>query len=124
MESRRRHFRNPEGLARRILTPAERDRVQSRPPAGRPELLLHYWTAKEACLKAIGTGLSRAPRTLQIDFTNKTEAAWNAGPGADSWRISFFSPAPGFLAAVAGRNPGLRPALLEFPLDLPAAMVV
>lgn len=124
VELRRRRLHNFEGLIRRILTPAECAQVQSCPPARRRERLLHYWTAKEACLKAIGTGLARAPKTLQINFLNKAEAACCSGPGADVWRLSYFSPAPGFLAAIAGRTPCRRLTLLEFPLDLPAAVVV
>jgi phosphopantetheinyl transferase len=38
-------------------------------PAGSPDRarrLLEIWTAKEALLKAIGTGMSLAPRTIHV----------------------------------------------------------
>ena len=48
--------------------PAE---ISSLPPkeADRAIALLDIWTAKEALLKAVGTGLTTAPEKLRIDFT-------------------------------------------------------
>ncbi len=124
VESRRRRLRNFEGLARRILTPAERRAVQSGPPAGHPALFLHYWTAKEACLKAIGTGLARPPRTLHINIINRTNAVCRPADATGDWRIKFFEPAPGFLAAIAARPPEFRLTVRNFSLDIRAAMAL
>jgi len=55
-------------LARRCLSPAELnwlDRAADAPD--RRERFLRLWTAKEAYLKAIGTGLGTDPHTVTID---------------------------------------------------------
>lgn len=124
VESRRRRLRNFEGLVRRILTPAERQAVQAKPPAGRPALFLHYWTAKEACLKAIGTGLARPPRTLHINMLNKTDAVCRPEDATGDWRVKFFTPAPGYLAAVAAKPPEIRLTVRDFSLDFRGALLV
>lgn len=124
VESRRRRLRNFEGLIRRNLTPAEQQAVQSRPPAGRQALFLHYWTAKEACLKAIGTGLARPPKTLHVNIINQADAVCRPADATGDWRIKFFAPAPGFLAAVAARLPEFRLKVRNFSLDLRAAMAL
>ncbi|CAH1687796.1 4'-phosphopantetheinyl transferase [Hyphomicrobiales bacterium] len=45
-------------LAREWFSPAEAAAIAEAPPASRDVLFLRYWTAKEAVLKAAGTGLS------------------------------------------------------------------
>lgn len=50
-----------------VLHPAERAALAAA-GAGAHELLLRYWTAKEAYLKALGTGLTREPTEIEIQF--------------------------------------------------------
>jgi len=50
---------NVNRLIARILTPDERAAVHALEPSARLEAFLCYWRRKEACLKAIGGGLSR-----------------------------------------------------------------
>lgn len=48
------------------LTPAERRRLERTPAAQRRGVFLHYWTGKEAALKALGTGLDVHPRAVDL----------------------------------------------------------
>ncbi len=51
-------------LAERHFAPAEIDTLRATPTDQRDHAFLRGWTRKEACLKAIGSGLSIAPQTF------------------------------------------------------------
>ncbi len=51
--------RDLDRLIARVLTPDERAAVEALEPNARLEAFLRYWRRKEACLKAVGGGLSR-----------------------------------------------------------------
>lgn len=51
--------RELDRLVARVLTPDERAAVDALEPDARLEAFLCYWRRKEACLKAVGGGLSR-----------------------------------------------------------------
>lgn len=55
-----------DGLAREILAPLELEAWRALSPSSRQAALTRAWTRKEATLKAIGTGLRIAPRTIVI----------------------------------------------------------
>ena len=68
-------------LAARVLNPAEYERFRAASPEERLHVFLAQWTAKEAQLKARGTGITRAMRTVT------TPSGWStvevdAGAGA------------------------------------------
>lgn len=52
-------------LAKRHFTPGEFEQWEQVSVAGRARVFLQGWTRKEACLKALGVGLSAQPRRLQ-----------------------------------------------------------
>jgi phosphopantetheinyl transferase len=54
-------------LRRRLCTPLEKARAEALDPLARRRYLARLWTAKEAVLKAHGTGLATDPRTLTVD---------------------------------------------------------
>jgi 4'-phosphopantetheinyl transferase len=61
-----RPFAAPHAVARRVFVGPELDRVL---PVGDAEgwrRFYRHWTAKEAVLKLLGTGLSRDPRTIRV----------------------------------------------------------
>ena len=51
---------------RRILSAAELSRIEQSPPSDRARLVLASWVRKEACLKALGLGLSMPPDQLDV----------------------------------------------------------
>ena len=50
------------------LDDKERERIDRTPLVLQDNLLLGYWTQKEACLKAIGVGLSVSPTLLHVEY--------------------------------------------------------
>ncbi|MDQ2106326.1 4'-phosphopantetheinyl transferase family protein, partial [Azospirillum isscasi] len=105
------------GIAERFFAPEERAAFAALPGALRDEAFLNGWTRKEAFIKATGQGLStpldrfavelapgRPARLLSLD------GALEAGNAAD-WSLFDLRPAPGTVAALAGRGGGWRPAL-------------
>lgn len=57
-----------ESIAGNILTPLERRQLRAMEPGQRCEALLFAWTRKEACVKAIGTGLYIPPDSFATGF--------------------------------------------------------
>ena len=58
--------RRLEALATRVLTPEEYTRFRAASPEERLRAFLRDWTAKEAFLKAIGTGITRPMRSVVV----------------------------------------------------------
>ncbi|MEZ5661117.1 MAG: 4'-phosphopantetheinyl transferase superfamily protein [Burkholderiaceae bacterium] len=52
---------------RRAFSSAELERLANTPPARRATCLARLWTRKEAYLKAVGAGMSRAPERIRVD---------------------------------------------------------
>jgi 4'-phosphopantetheinyl transferase len=55
-----------DALARRHFTPSELEQWERAPAASRERVFLQGWTRKEACLKAVGVGLSAQPRRIEV----------------------------------------------------------
>ncbi|MFM7075989.1 MAG: 4'-phosphopantetheinyl transferase superfamily protein, partial [Planctomycetaceae bacterium] len=79
--------------------------LASLPAAEMPAAFYRLWTAKEACLKCLGTGIGSDAVTL-------ADVACDLGPdgaiervfcavGQVSWRVRHLEPCPGHVAAVA-----------------------
>lgn len=67
-----------DALAERCFTADERKELEAA-DVRRAEWFLHGWTRKEACLKAIGCGLSLEPATFEtglVPDTSEVELAW------------------------------------------------
>jgi 4'-phosphopantetheinyl transferase len=126
------------GLADRVLSPAEHATLSALPDQVRPALFFRYWTLKEAYLKARGCGISMPLDKCAFEFSPNGIRAWFDAPLDDDstkWQFVQWSPREGHLLAVAlhrGRAaayrivrhalpPGLSPAAaLALPLT-PAA---
>jgi len=62
-------------LARANYTSVEQAELNACPPALRDRLFLSGWTRKEACLKAVGSGLSIAPSTFECGLAPRRAMA-------------------------------------------------
>lgn len=60
-----------QAIADGCLSAEESLLLAQAPAAERPRTLLRFWTHKEACLKAIGCGLSIPPQNLTVTFTDR-----------------------------------------------------
>lgn len=79
-------------LARRCLSAAELAWLDSASDgSSRQQRFLRLWTAKEAYLKAIGTGLGVDPRSITIDCTAPVPRL--VGPDGSRWRFHSATPA-------------------------------
>lgn len=97
-----RDFRDVDGLARQCLTPAELVAFDATPEAGRVLAFLRAWTRKEACLKALGTGLQIAPATVETGLDAAERRVEIEMPeGRCALRVRTLVPMPGWIAAVA-----------------------
>jgi 4'-phosphopantetheinyl transferase len=96
-------------LARRFFTPVEADAVAHAEGADRQRVFLHLWTAKEAVLKATGSGLRMPVREVEVDpDPDEGPRVLNLGGDTDAaaaWTL-LRQEVPGeWLATVAYRGP-------------------
>jgi len=93
----------------------EAARIDAHPPGARLESFLAYWTCKEAYLKGIGTGLSRDPRSIEIELLpdghSTIRDSVTGGQGLP-WSVRLLDAGPGWIAAVA--IPGPEPSLMVY----------
>ncbi len=80
--------RNLLGIARRLFSPGEMARLLAASEVERPALFIRFWTALEASVKLDGGGLFQPVR--------------HGGPPPE---IIHFAPQPGYVAALASREP-------------------
>src|SRR4029077_4024137 len=88
-----------------MLGPRERKRFEALPEDAREGALLAAWTRKEAVLKAVGTGVSGALRSIEVLPDATAEAGDRpvvhpADPSA-TWSLRALSMLPGFYGAIA-----------------------
>lgn len=94
-----------EQIARRFFHPAEVDQVLTTSLATRNEAFFRCWTAKEAVLKGIGTGILGSLSSFEVPVSEHP-AAWIETPTAPletpsrCW-LQQLSPCAGYKAAVA-----------------------
>ena len=104
-----REMQDASALARHNFTADEQvELAQSADDTARSWLFLQGWTRKEACLKAIGSGLSVAPHTFHAGLAAQDREVLLALPGtAQPARVQLHTVALGNdrLAAVAWRQP-------------------
>lgn len=103
--------RNPQvmELARRFFHPDEAAALAALAPRARKRAFLAVWCAKEAVLKAAGTGLSFG--LARLAFEPAGDGDWRLtgmdpelGP-AGAWQLAGFRAAPDYRGALAWRGP-------------------
>lgn len=95
-----------EALAARFFSREEATEVLSLPREKRREGFFNAWTRKEAYIKAIGDGLACPLHSFAVTLRPGLPAAmrWIDGDDARLWCLRGFSPATGYVAAVATRS--------------------
>jgi 4'-phosphopantetheinyl transferase len=98
-----RHIGHLEQIARRFFHPAEVDAVLAAAPDA---AFLRCWTAKEAVLKAYGTGIAGSLDAFQVPLADSFEGWIDLSgmqkfqQGSQCW-LQRFTPCNGYVAAVA-----------------------
>jgi 4'-phosphopantetheinyl transferase len=96
------HF---EEIASRFFSPGESEMLMATSAASRIEMFFACWTRKEAFLKARGEGISeslaKVEVTLSLSEEPKILRIAGESPIQTKWQLRSFSPAPGYLAALA-----------------------
>lgn len=103
----------PNAEADRIVdrfgTPEECEAYWRLPTAERPLAFHRWWTAKEAWLKAVGTGLLAPLGTCSVSFSATAPLRLLAVGGnpamARRWTLETLNPAPGFVASLVVEGP-------------------
>lgn len=90
-------------LARRFFTTSEADEVRLRPEAVQSQAFLLFWSAKEACLKAHGTGVIGGLQSFEFSLAGETIALKKAPALLEgrNWQIRRIAVAEGYLATLA-----------------------
>ena len=91
-----------DGLARQCLTLHERHELEALAPDDRSLAFLRRWTRKEACLKALGTGLHIEPSTFAVSAAEGEQEVCVFTISGPQWlRVIDVDVAPGWVAALA-----------------------
>ena len=92
-------------LGKDFFTPREAAVLEALPEAQRLEAFYNCWTRKEAYLKAVGAGLAFGLDSCEVSLApGEPPALFRIEDGrqeAMGWTLQSFSPAPGYVAAIA-----------------------
>jgi 4'-phosphopantetheinyl transferase len=103
-----RPMQNMERLVERYFGDAEIAQWRQLPQDARPLGFFHGWTRKEAWLKAVGSGLSFPLDQVQVSLAPDRPARFlsirHDLHEASQWWLDSFTPAAGYVAAVAMRG--------------------
>ena len=95
-------------IARRFFSTRESELLSRTNNESRAKLFFQLWTAKEAYLKAIGTGLSGSLASVEIAIDRVPSPRLLAVRGdrliATEWSLYFCVPATGYIAAVVVKS--------------------
>lgn len=94
-----------DDMAERFFTPRERNSYRALDTGERLAGFFNWWTRKEAFVKATGSGLSRSLADFDVTLAPSEPArilrVGDTTGEACGWMLRDFSPAPGFVGAVA-----------------------
>lgn len=97
-----RPMRDLEALARQCLSAGECLQFEALGEPARTAAFLQAWTRKEACLKALGTGLQIEPAAVETGLEAAVRRVVVAtSEGARELVVSSLVPAPGWVGALA-----------------------
>ncbi len=104
---RLRPLRDPDAIARRFFSAAERETLAAQPAQGKIEAFFACWTRKEAYVKAVGDGLAIPLRSFDVTFANDCPPAvrtHSLEEGGERWFLRPLEPAPGYTGALAAQG--------------------
>ena len=94
-----------DGLVKQCLSPSEKNCLGTLSLTEQLNYFYRCWTGKEACLKALGEGLTRHLDSIRLDWaTAAGDGVAEVLDGVDesrTWFVRSFSPFDGYLAAFA-----------------------
>jgi 4'-phosphopantetheinyl transferase len=109
------------GVADRFFSPREASALRTLPREARREAFFAFWTRKEAYVKARGRGLSLGLDTFDVSLGPGGPPALvrQTGEPASSgcWSVYGFTPAAGYVAALAVEGSAWRMVLRRWPDD-------
>ncbi len=96
-----------EDLAARFFSAEEARELCALPADARRAAFFNCWTRKEAYIKAIGDGLSCPLDSFAVTLRPSEPALmrWIEGDDESAWHLRAFTPAEGYVGAVAVRAP-------------------
>jgi 4'-phosphopantetheinyl transferase len=96
-------------IARRFFSVREFKMLESMPQEQQPRLFFQLWTAKEAYLKAIGTGLSGSLASIEISFDQDQSPYFSLSQEnqieINGWSLYSCTPETNYLGAIAINEP-------------------
>lgn len=102
-------------LAQRFFSPYEAALIRSLPDEPKMREFFRLWTRKEAYMKALGIGISLPHARLDLSLESDGEGLLlGGGVNSTLWRIEDFTPAPGYVGAVATEGEGFRVKVLHW----------
>lgn len=113
-------------LAERTFAPAEVALVRATPAASQAEALFAIWTLKEACIKAMGQGLSVPLDAFAVSLDPlAVHFSASLGENAAEWLLRRMAPTPTHVAAVALRHPDPAAVSIEAaPIEAAALLAL
>ncbi|MBI4528175.1 MAG: 4'-phosphopantetheinyl transferase superfamily protein [Deltaproteobacteria bacterium] len=106
-----------DGVVGRYFSTEERAFYQSVSPEKKREEFFNLWTVKEACLKAVGLGLSHLPNRLELPAVKDSSAPLETEGFFSkncSWSLYRLRPKSTYVAAIAFAPPGSRFGFWKF----------
>ena len=108
-------------IAERFFSAQESAALRALPPEQRQEAFFNCWTRKEAYLKASGEGLAQPLDQFSVSLGPGEPAKLVSIAGdfqeASRWFIQAFSPANGYVAAVAVQGQDWRLKYWDFDVE-------
>ncbi|MDB6156132.1 MAG: phosphopantetheine-protein transferase [Chthoniobacteraceae bacterium] len=106
-------------IASQFFSLRENAELRALSPELQLEAFMSCWTRKEAYFKARGIGITECAAQVEVTLHPGQEARLlslegDAGAAAD-WAIHSLAPAPGYVGAVAIKNPGARLTCWQWP---------
>jgi 4'-phosphopantetheinyl transferase len=95
-------------IAENFFSQREVGALRALPRENQTEGFFNCWTRKEACVKALGVGLSQGLRDFEVSLRPDEPVAIVGGIGWTNWSLFSFRPSAGYVAALAVEGRDVR----------------